>query len=108
MMGIAGNLNDNADIPGPVGTYWPNDYGLYNMAGNVSEWCMDIYRPILESDVTDFNYFRRNVYETWKEDEERFKIEKDSLGNMQWREVDKETKWGNNDVDGLNERRNYE
>ena len=35
-MGVAGDLNDGAAIPAPVGSYWPNDYGLYNMAGNVS------------------------------------------------------------------------
>lgn len=27
----------NADITAPVVSYWPNDYGLYNMAGNVAE-----------------------------------------------------------------------
>ena len=42
-MGVAGNLNDNADITTDVRHYWPNDYGLYNMAGNVSEWVNDIY-----------------------------------------------------------------
>ena len=40
-MGIAGNLNDMADITAPVKSYWPNDYGLYNMCGNVSELVSD-------------------------------------------------------------------
>ncbi len=36
-MGIAGSLNDGAAITAPVRSYWPNDFGLYNMSGNVSE-----------------------------------------------------------------------
>jgi formylglycine-generating enzyme required for sulfatase activity len=40
-MGVAGQLNDNADITAPVQSYWPNGYGLYNMSGNVSEMIAD-------------------------------------------------------------------
>lgn len=39
-MGVAGSLNDNADITAPVQSYWPNPYGLYNMSGNVAEMVM--------------------------------------------------------------------
>lgn len=37
MTGVAGYLNENADITAPVDSYWPNSIGLYNMAGNVAE-----------------------------------------------------------------------
>ena len=63
-MGVSGALNDGADVTCRVDDFWPNDYGLYNMAGNVSEWVMDTYRP-LSSEVTDeFMPFRGNVYQT--------------------------------------------
>src|SRR6187402_3455320 len=63
-MGVAGSLNDNAEITAPVFSYWPNDYGLYNMAGNVSEWVMDVYRPLSAEDKDDFRPFRGNVFKT--------------------------------------------
>ena len=59
-MGVAGSLNDGAAFPAPVTSYWPNDYGLYNMAGNVSEWVLDIYRPLSFEDFDDQNPFRGN------------------------------------------------
>ncbi|MCZ4408082.1 SUMF1/EgtB/PvdO family nonheme iron enzyme [Cryomorphaceae bacterium 1068] len=63
-MGVAGSLNDNADVTAPVYAYQPNDYGLYNMAGNVSEWVMDVYRPLSPEDMDEFRPFRGNVYKT--------------------------------------------
>ena len=51
-MGVSGALNDGADVTARVDDFWPNDYGLYHMAGNVSEWVMDVYRPT-SNEVTD-------------------------------------------------------
>ncbi len=89
-MGVAGNLNDGYDIPAPVGSYWPNDYGLYNMAGNVSEWVLDIYRPLSYEDFSDFRPYRGNVFQTQVRDFEGYIEEKDSLGRIMWRDVTKE------------------
>ena len=60
--GIAGWSDDNADITAEVKSYAPNDFGLYDMAGNVSEWVADVYRPIVDDEFNDFNYYRGNVY----------------------------------------------
>jgi len=61
-MGVGGSLNDKADITAPVRSYAPNDFGLYNMAGNVNEWTGDTYRQMSFEDVEDFNPFRGNEY----------------------------------------------
>ena len=61
-MGTGGYLNDKADITGPVRNYTPNDFGLYNMAGNVNEWTADVYRKLSFEDFSDFNPFRGNEF----------------------------------------------
>lgn len=60
--GIAGWSDDGADITNKVKSYAPNDFGLYDMAGNVAEWVQDVYRPMVDDEANDFNYFRGNVY----------------------------------------------
>jgi len=114
-MGIAGHLNDAADVTAPVFSYWPNDYGLYNMAGNVSEWVMDIYRPLSYMDMDDFRPFRGNVFKTAVKDDDGIAVDQgDSLlydadsnlvsrpGLVKMRNVDVKEK-----EDHLDERRNY-
>jgi gliding motility-associated lipoprotein GldJ len=60
--GIAGWSDDGADITAQVKSYKPNDLGLYDMAGNVAEWVADVYRPIVDDEISDFNYYRGNIY----------------------------------------------
>lgn len=45
-----------------VYSYNPNDYGLYNMSGNVSEWTLTSYEEAVYSTVHDMN----PDYRTWR------------------------------------------
>ena len=81
-MGVAGYLNDAAYMPAPVNAYWPNDYGLYNMGGNVAEWVMDVYRQTSHDDLYELSPFRGNYYETKKLLEDGTVEERDSIGRV--------------------------
>ncbi len=82
LMGVAGSLNDGGSITVDVRSYWPNDYGLYNMAGNVNEWVADVYRPRSHEDVDEFNPFRGNVFTDLRRDAEGNVVEKNELGRL--------------------------
>lgn len=60
--GVAGWSSDGAMITNEIKSYDPNDYGLYDMAGNVAEWVADVYRDKVDMKMNDFNYYRGNHY----------------------------------------------
>jgi sulfatase modifying factor 1 len=96
-MGVSGGLNDRAAIPGPIKSFYPNGFGLFNMAGNVSEWVSDVYRPMTPTDGDDFNYYRGNNFQ--RMDLSSGKPERDSMGRIKYRD---ET------IDETKNRRNYQ
>jgi formylglycine-generating enzyme required for sulfatase activity len=60
--GVSPVNNDLGTMTMPVGSFPPNDWGLYDMAGNVNEWVMDVYRPLTPLVSSDLNPFRGNVF----------------------------------------------
>ncbi len=81
MMGMAGALNDNADISAPVFSYDPNDFGLYCMSGNVNEWVSDVYREMSFVDVDEFSPFRGNVITEYRRDQNGI-LMRDDFGQL--------------------------
>jgi sulfatase modifying factor 1 len=103
--GVAGGLNDRAFYTAPVESFFPNGFGIYNMAGNVSEWVEDTYRPLSSLDFDDQPApFRGNKFmklyvadSTTLDPTSRY--ERDSLGRVKMEEV--------TEADARN-RRNYQ
>jgi gliding motility-associated lipoprotein GldJ len=92
-MGMAGALNDNASITAPVISFVPNDYGLFNMAGNVNEWVQDVYRPMTSTtlrdvETQDLNSFRGNIFTQVERDATGKPVPVDSLGRLKYKELD--------------------
>src|SRR5678816_2514512 len=87
--GVAGGLNDRAFYTSEVKSFYPNSFGLYNMAGNVSEWVRDVYRPMTNMDLAsedETNPFRGNKYQTLYKNQNS-EAEIDSIGHVKMREV---------------------
>jgi sulfatase modifying factor 1 len=79
-MGVGGSLNDKAAYTQNVKAYEPNDFGLYNMAGNVNEWTSDVFRAATFEQADALNPFRGNQYQNKDRDPISGKLKMDKFG----------------------------
>lgn len=106
-MGVAGSANDGWDYTSPVKSFWPNDFGLYDMSGNVNEWVSDVYRTLSFQDMAEFNPYRGNVFKTKQLNEDGTIAEKDSLGRIRYRKQT-EAELANRENYRTSDNRNYD
>ena len=76
-------VRDGHLITSPVGTYTPNNFGLYDMAGNVSEWTSTAYTESLNRLTSDLSPEYR--YDAAKEDP--YKMKRKIVRGGSWKDV---------------------
>lgn len=76
-------VQDGHLITSRVGTYSPNDFGLYDMAGNVSEWTSTAFNESVSKLTSDMNPEYR--YDAAKEDP--YKMKRKIVCGGSWKDV---------------------
>lgn len=76
-------MDDNYAYTAPVYSYFPNDYGLYNMAGNVSEWTQSAFDESAYSYVHDMN----PTYSYSARDEDSETLKRKVIRGGSWKDV---------------------
>ncbi len=88
---------ENCENPQPVGKKKPNAFGLFDMHGNVAEWCLDHYKadrytdlpadkvsvgPVLLPDEKEYSYVARGG--SWDDDADRLRSAARRGSNLEW------------------------
>src|SRR5690606_182827 len=63
-VGLDGDDGDGFVNTAPIKSYKPNENGLYDMRGNVAEWCADVFRPV--RDNADVDGLKNQPERDWK------------------------------------------
>lgn len=76
-------VKDGSIVCAPVGTYEPNDFGLFDMAGNVSEWTSTAYTESIDRMTSDLNpEYRYNVAK-----DDPYKMSRKIVRGGSWKDV---------------------
>jgi formylglycine-generating enzyme required for sulfatase activity len=88
---------ENAEKPQPIGKKKPNPWGLYDIHGNVAEWCLDLYvpdfykqfasgksvsGPVSMPTAKEYPYVARGG--SWDDDAERLRSAARKSSNPEW------------------------
>lgn len=96
-------IKDGNLITSKVGTYSPNDFGLYDMAGNVSEWTSTAYTESLNKLTSDLNpEYRYNIAK-----EDPYKMSRKIVRGGSWKDVAKDIRSDLRMWEYQNEQRSY-
>jgi formylglycine-generating enzyme required for sulfatase activity len=96
-------MRDGHLITSRVGTYSPNDFGLYDMAGNVSEWTSTAYVESVGKITSDMNPEYR--YDAAKEDP--YKLKRKIVRGGSWKDVASDVRSDLRMWEYQNEQRSY-
>ena len=66
-----------------VNAYWPNDFGLYNMSGNVAEWTADAF----EENATSFQHDLNGSYTYNHKPEDGNVLKRKALRGGSWKDI---------------------
>ena len=96
-------MRDGHLITSKVGTYSPNDFGLYDMAGNVSEWTSTAFTESVGKITSDLNPQYR--YDAAKEDP--YKLKRKIVRGGSWKDVVSDIRSDIRKWEYQNEQRSY-
>ena len=95
--------DDTGNGPMAVASYRPNDFGLFDMSGNVSEWTMESYTPTASAIIHDYN--PNHAYMARKNDPDQLKRKVIKGGS--WKDVKDYLQCGARDYEYQYESRPY-